>query len=76
MLQRLNPNLVYWQLADRGIQGKESKVKSDDDGNERRKTTYRPPSYVSEDGVRYVVDMQSRPQPQSQTHSPSILLVQ
>ncbi|KAK2754720.1 hypothetical protein FQN54_006853 [Arachnomyces sp. PD_36] len=55
---RINPNMVYWQRAN-------ETSNSDSDGRrsseEARPTTAnRPPSYISDDGVQYVVEAQPR----------------
>lgn len=50
--QRVDPNRLYWQRNDAPLQRQTS--------NERPNTATRPPSYISEDGVGYVVDAAPR----------------
>lgn len=46
--QRMNPNLVFWQQV------------ADAMPNPRPAMDHRPPSYISDDGVAYIVEAQPR----------------
>lgn len=50
LLQRINPDLLYWQRVEPGP----SKPPENADSRDR------PPSYTSDDGVQYVIHAQPR----------------
>ncbi|WEW59873.1 hypothetical protein PRK78_005354 [Emydomyces testavorans] len=55
---RIDPNMIYWQRVDRRTS--EGAVNSSPIAETRPPTANRPPSYISDDGVQYVVDIQPR----------------
>ncbi|EEP77253.1 predicted protein [Uncinocarpus reesii 1704] len=55
---RINPNMIYWQRVNGTDSGSGTSSTSTDEP--RPATANRPPSYVSDDGVRYVLDVQPR----------------
>jgi hypothetical protein len=54
VLQRVDPNRLFWQRNAAAPERQYSRTG-------RPQTANRPPSYISEDGVRYVLEAQSRP---------------
>lgn len=60
-LQRVDPNLLFWRRTDSMHSDDD-----DDDHNEQHQerpsssASHRPPSYISDDGVSYVVDAEPR----------------
>ncbi|OJD21805.1 hypothetical protein ACJ73_06850 [Blastomyces percursus] len=57
---KINPNLVHWQRREpTGPQRENAESEDFNDG------PHRPPSYISDDGVNYVIDIQ----PQSRLHA-------
>ncbi|PGH02333.1 hypothetical protein AJ79_07673 [Helicocarpus griseus UAMH5409] len=62
---KINPNLVHWQRR----QETNPQQTSTENANNGNDTPNRPPSYISDDGVRYVVDLQPRPREMTMTGS-------
>ncbi len=56
--QRLNPDLLYWQRVDNYPDI--SDIERGDESLHRKTDGRRPPSYISDDGVDYVVEAQPR----------------
>lgn len=50
-LQRVDPDRIYWQRNDNA---------DVDDGRPETRASRRPPSYISDDGISYVVDAAPR----------------
>ncbi|PGH16944.1 hypothetical protein AJ80_05012 [Polytolypa hystricis UAMH7299] len=71
---KINPNLVHWQRNNHQRRDAPGDI---NDTDERPATVNRPPSYVTEDGVRYVIDIQPRPQAvtQPEIRAPEIALI-
>ncbi|KAK2738907.1 hypothetical protein FQN55_009677 [Onygenales sp. PD_40] len=65
---RINPNLVYWQRREENRHRQSHEMRRSD--NDGQRETNRPPSYMSDDGVRYVVDIQPHPQAASMAAQP------
>ncbi|RAH71206.1 uncharacterized protein BO66DRAFT_320589 [Aspergillus aculeatinus CBS 121060] len=61
---RLNPDLLYWQRVDKNS----SLPKVDERGPSNKSQPPRPPSYVSDNGIDYVVEAQ--PRSFTQWHAP------
>ncbi|KIN05727.1 hypothetical protein OIDMADRAFT_16961 [Oidiodendron maius Zn] len=50
---RVDPNRIFWQRNETAQERPDSRT-------DRHQTTNRPPSYISEDGVHYVLEAQPR----------------
>jgi hypothetical protein len=57
----MNPNMVYWQKIDSSNRHNRHSAIPEGDLESGPATANRPPSYVSEDGVEYVIEAQPRP---------------
>ncbi|KAI2086415.1 hypothetical protein LOZ36_003341 [Ophidiomyces ophidiicola] len=64
---RINPNMIYWQRVE---QPESPQVEES-----RPATANRPPSYVSDDGVQYVVEVQPRSLTRPTSHMPDIPVI-
>lgn len=56
----MDPNLIHWRKVETLRREDETPVRQSLD---RPGSPYRPPSYATEDGVRYVMDAQPRSEP-------------
>lgn len=56
--QRLNPDLLYWQRVDN--HPPISDIERAEESLHRKTHGRRPPSYISDDGIDYVVEAQPR----------------
>lgn len=52
-MQRVDPNRIFWQRNEAAARERQNQ-------EERPTTANRPPSYISEDGVDYVIEAQGR----------------
>ncbi|KAI1184343.1 hypothetical protein F5B17DRAFT_85274 [Nemania serpens] len=58
---RVDPNRIYWQRAELSSSASSTNSESDSDGRVSPRTAHpRPPSYASDDGIDYVVDVRPR----------------
>jgi hypothetical protein len=53
-LQRVDPNRIFWQRNEAALQRQNSRTEG------RSSMSNRPPSYISEDGVDYVIEAAPR----------------
>jgi hypothetical protein len=67
LLQRVDPNRIYWMRNDGAPTTVDEEVAPPETGSQRREVSdsgrprvHRPPSYASDDGVSYVVEAQPR----------------
>ncbi|KAK2801821.1 hypothetical protein FQN50_007566 [Emmonsiellopsis sp. PD_5] len=67
---KINPNLVYWQRREENHRHRHNQGMMHRSDNDGQRETNRPPSYMSDDGVRYVVDIQRHPQAASMAAQP------
>jgi len=55
-MQRVDPNRIFWQRNEAAALERQNSVSR----AERPQTANRPPSYISEDGVDYIIEAQPR----------------
>jgi hypothetical protein len=55
----MNPNLVHWRRVET-LQSEAAPPDRNTPNPEQPSSPYRPPSYATEDGVRYVLDAEPR----------------
>lgn len=57
MIQRVDPNRIFWQRNEAAALERQN---SQGRSTERPTTANRPPSYISEEGIDYVIEAQPR----------------